>query len=242
MNKDTITKVAIGVGSLTVGVGAGYLVAKKQLEAKYQALAQDEIDQVRDLYKRRAKADQYETVSSTVEALVDAAVATEVDASTEDLEELRTILRTNDYAVDGEARVRRIFDEPEPTKEELGDPIDAPFVEAAEIDESRPYEITTDVFMSDDMPDKVTLTYYAMDDILADERDQPMTDIDDLIGEHHLDLLDEKNNVVYVRNTIINTDFEIMLQEGAYSVLVLGNTDEHLEPKKRRGPRMQDRE
>lgn len=231
MNKETITKVAIGVGGLAVGGGAGYLLAKKQLEGLYVARAEEEIEQVREMYKRRAKTDEYETPEKAVEALV--VESTEVVVKTDAEEYVETVESLGYSSSDGETvKVikRRIFDEPEPTDEELGEP-----EESRNIDTSRPYEISTKIFMEDDIPDKVTLTYYATDDVVTDERDQPLSDVDAIIGEQHLDLFDEKTNVVYVRNEGISTDFEILLQKGAYSVIVLGNDDSHLTPKQRRG-------
>lgn len=230
MNNETIIKVAIGAGGLAVGGAAGYYVAVKRLEQKYAAVTEAEIESVREMYKRRNKVAEYETVEQAAAKLVQdetpPTAPIENNAQYEAVrKEYEQVLEEQGYKP--EPITRNVFDTPEPDPSELVDP-------------DKPYEITTAIFMEDDMPDKVTLTYYSTDDVLVDEREQPITDVDELIGEDHLNLLDEKNNVVYVRNETINTDFEILLQIGAYSVLVLGNDEEHLEPRKRRGSRQRD--
>lgn len=231
MNKDLIIKVGIGVGGLAVGGGAGYLLAKKQLEALYAARVEEEVEQVREMYKRRTKTEQFATPESAVESLVkDISVRigdtplSELTKSAPEVEEYQEIVEDEGYTLTEPER-RNIFDQPEPSP--------------AELNTTSPYEISAQEFMEGEN-DQVTLMYYQADDTLVDEREQPVPDPDDTVGEQHLDLLDGKNNVVYVRNPVISTDFEILLNEGAYSVLVLGNDDEHLEPRRRRGSRTRD--
>lgn len=69
---------------------------------------------------------------------------------------------------------------------------------------------------------KETLLYYAEDDILVrtateEGQDEIVDDIENTIGLDALNNFGEfEDGVVYVRNSKISTDFEVILQEGKY--------------------------
>lgn len=77
--------------------------------------------------------------------------------------------------------------------------------------------------------DTVQFTYYEGDGILADERQQIIPDPETIVGELTLnkinDMTDE-NEVVYVRNSKIDMDIEIVRVLGKYTVEVLGYNEE----------------
>lgn len=79
----------------------------------------------------------------------------------------------------------------------------------------KPYVIPPEDF--DDLDyDAVTLTYYA-DKILADEYDNPIEDIESLVGEESLTHFGEyEDDSVYVRNDKYKTDYEILLDIRTY--------------------------
>lgn len=89
-----------------------------------------------------------------------------------------------------------------------------------------PYVITHDEFMENENDwSQNTLTYYNGDDILADEREMPIPDIEELIGSENLARFghgSNDRNVVYVRNEKIQTDFEIVLNQGKFGEIVSG--------------------
>ncbi len=73
--------------------------------------------------------------------------------------------------------------------------------------------------------EQVSLTYFDGDDVLVDDRDQPVPDPDDSIGEDHLGRFgvgSKDNNIVYVRNDRLELDFEILRSNGKYAQEVLG--------------------
>jgi hypothetical protein len=68
---------------------------------------------------------------------------------------------------------------------------------------------------------KVELTYYAGDNTLVDERED-MLDIDETIGAHNLSRFGQwtdEMHVLYVRNHVSQTDYEITRSEGRFGVL-----------------------
>ena len=72
--------------------------------------------------------------------------------------------------------------------------------------------------------DKITITYYENDDVLADEQDEVIPDIDAVVGMIHSvdgDMSDD-DCVVYVCNGRLGADYEIVLTQEAYTESVLG--------------------
>jgi gas vesicle protein len=68
-------------------------------------------------------------------------------------------------------------------------------------------------------------TYYEGDEILADERDEPVDDVDNLVGLENLNRFghgSDNINIVLVRNESISMDFEIAKSGGNYSEEVSG--------------------
>lgn len=76
------------------------------------------------------------------------------------------------------------------------------------------------------------LVYYAKDDVLTTERDEVITDIDDVVGPHALTSFGSMcldKDTVFVRNIRLGMDYEITRDEGSYQEIVLGYSDEEEE-------------
>lgn len=93
----------------------------------------------------------------------------------------------------------------------------------------RPYIIHYEEYFDDGTvePDyetfsKSTLTYYAMDDVLADDHDTPVYNYQTIVGELKFGHGSRDPSVVYVRNEHLHSDFEISLNVGSFTVEVLG--------------------
>lgn len=66
---------------------------------------------------------------------------------------------------------------------------------------------------------KVTLTYYAGDDVLADDQDEPLEDPEDIIGEHFKEFFgmnEDEPDIIYVRNDDRESDYEVAKVETSY--------------------------
>lgn len=80
-----------------------------------------------------------------------------------------------------------------------------------------------------------TLTYYEGDDVLTDERDQPIHNKRPVVGDDNLQFGEKSNdpNVVYIRNNHLEVDFEVCRSDGSFAEEVLGYT----EPSNKQRPR-----
>ena len=80
---------------------------------------------------------------------------------------------------------------------------------------NEPYVISPDEFGNAGY-DIVSLELYS-DRVLVDEDDNPIEDIDFLVGEDSLEHFGEyEDDSVFVRNDHLKTDFEILLVEETY--------------------------
>lgn len=85
--------------------------------------------------------------------------------------------------------------------------------------------------------DKITITYYENDDVLADEQDEVIPDIDAVVGYDSLGRfgdMSEDDCVVYVRNGRLGADYEIVLVQESYTESVLGIVQNKVLPLRRR--------
>lgn len=184
------------------GAAVGSVVTWKILKTKYERLAQEEIDSVKEVYEKRYEAlcgctcepERAETSvdEDTVEGEPDREEPVEVDEVIADYED---ILVDNGYAT-----------ETTPTKKEA-------------TDTKKPYVIAPEDFGENDDYEITSLTYYA-DGILTDDADDPIDDIDLFVGKESLTHFGEyEDDSVYVRNDKFKCDYEILLDSRNYSDL-----------------------
>lgn len=90
-----------------------------------------------------------------------------------------------------------------------------------------PYFITEEEYFETQRDfEKTPITYYANDGVYADVRDEMIKNVDDLFPEDcHVGF--ETDEVVYVRNIKISTDFEISKVDQSYWEDVLGVVEKH---------------
>lgn len=97
--------------------------------------------------------------------------------------------------------------------------------EKAKRDEEFPYIITQGEFLENEPEhDQLTVTFYEEDDVLADDKDTPISDTEGTIGIDTLKfgMWSKDNNVVYIRNHRLGTDFEVLRSTGSFAKEVLG--------------------
>jgi hypothetical protein len=93
--------------------------------------------------------------------------------------------------------------------------------------EDHPYIIHYDEYMDDELNfAQSTLTYFAGDNILVDDRDAPIYNHDQLVGHLIFGHGSGDPNVVYVRNHKIKCEWEIVLDDSRYEDTVGGQTQE----------------
>lgn len=87
--------------------------------------------------------------------------------------------------------------------------------EAVSIEDDKPYIISPDEF-GECTYETITLTYYA-DRVLADEVDDIVDDVEGTIGRDSLLHFGEyEDDCIHVRNDIIETDYEVLLDTRSY--------------------------
>lgn len=99
--------------------------------------------------------------------------------------------------------------------------------ELARRDPRYPYIIHRDEYFNDEMGygaagDQRTFTWYAGDSILADEKDIPIYDPEKRVGELIFGHGSGDPNIVYVRNIKEEEEYEIVLDDGSFETVVLG--------------------
>lgn len=179
-----------------VGAAIGSIVTWRYVEKKYEQIAQEEIDSVKEVF---AKREQESTENNDI-IREKAFNAKEKPNIVEYAAKLREQGYTNYSDV-----------EPETNKEEVNE-------ESMGID--IPYVISPEEFGEFDDYENVGLTYYA-DQVLTDEDDRLVEDIEDTIGFDSLSHFGEyEDDSVFVRNDRLKCDYEILLDQRKYSDII----------------------
>ena len=186
-----IKEIAIfGIGA-AVGFAGSWFLFKK----KYEIKADHEIDEVKKYYL-----DKYLTQQKKLEKLEED--SEKIDKAIEDYKEKE---EKKDASIMAYNKIGKEEDE---VKAEAESP--------EEDEPTKPYLITEDEFLNDKNEyDKISLTYYIFDDTLADESDE-MVDIEETISSDVYNQLADTDTDLYVRNNVLETDFEIMRVEGSF--------------------------
>jgi hypothetical protein len=200
------------VGGACLGGLVGYLLHRHVSEARLEA----DIESVKEHYRDRLK-------------------TAAVDALGTDLPHIAIVTPLADYAGDGRVRdaagvgsavdpYKDLEDLEREAEEEASEELIAEMFE--EIDTSNPHVISLDEFSEErETYQKLTITYYAADDVLADDREQPIRDVVGTVGPDIGDKFGQKSddpNIVYIRNSRLEVDFEVVLDKRPYTEVVLG--------------------
>jgi hypothetical protein len=216
-------KLSIVVGttaivSLAVGSAAGYFIALKILDKKYQDQLQQEVESTKKFYAKLYKKDEFQTPESTIKEIAPGAAEAAAallnykgisDAAFEVVDEKREF---------AQQVLHNIF--AEKTTEEISDK------EKRNRTEEAPYILSKDEFMESDSDyTQSTVTYFGGDKVLVDSREDIIEDVDMTVGEGNLERFGHGSgdpNVLYVRNDRLEIEFEILLSQGKYSKEVAG--------------------
>ena len=262
MNKEALKRIvqtkkfAVVVASVLSAAGGGatgYILAQKRLEAKYAELSEREIREAKVYYDQKYKEGEFADPSVLAEKYdEDDEDGGEPETSTqgEMIKEAADILEHQQYVS---------YDRPEQTVEEVvevkqsikrnifederalvTDITDREFDLDDELDKKaagKPYIIEQEQFFENDSGfSQTTLTWFEGDQVLVDEHDQPIREVDRVIGLENLrwgcGTLGEKN-VVYIANDKLNAEYEVTRSFGSYTEEVLG----FFQPKERNTPR-----
>lgn len=207
--KTKILKLAIIVGG---SVGLAYLGNRLYKHRKEMLLTADN----NSCYA--SKVEVKETITST---------------GTNDPSPLRTPLRGISEASEHQFTDYNKIEPVKPLEED--DDIDQDLLqeisESADSEEKAPYLISIDDFDAgySGRYDTVSMTYYAVDDVLADDAEEAVMDVERFIGADTLDHfgaeaveLSGDENTLYVRNEVLHCDYEVTRIHQSYHQVVLG--------------------
>lgn len=166
------------------GAAVGAISTWKFVEKKYRKIAETEIEDVRNVYKKYSE----DIINAHKEDNEKDPIA-EVDELSVNVEEAKKVHKEYNKII-------------KDTGYNNG--------EKKEVDNSKVYVISQDEYGENDDYELRELTYYA-DKFLADEYDELVEDVDKIIGWEKLNALEESNaDAVYVRNEELKIDFEIL--------------------------------
>jgi hypothetical protein len=181
------------------GAAVGSVVTWQYTKKKYEQIAQEEIDSVKETFSKLKEvknkdneSDENNNVRTIVERAKDKPSIVEYAAK----------LRKQGYI--NYSNTDSLFEE--------------------EVDENmindKPYVISPDEFGEFDDYDTISLTYYA-DQVLTDEDDELVEDIEETVGFESLNAFGEyEDDSVFVRNDRLKCDYEILLDQRKYSDVI----------------------
>ena len=186
------------IGIFGAGIGTGFLLGWIFLKKKYKKISDKEIEEVREYYSKKCEKKE------------------EKKPDREDIENLKKVAETGDLgpssvsqtSVPLKTNYHRIGDEEVVLAEKESPEEDMP---------TKPFLITADEFLNGENEyEKLSLTYYGMDDTLADDYGE-LVDIEETISSDIYNELGQITEDLYVRNPILETDYEIVHVDRAYT-------------------------
>lgn len=186
------------------GAAIGSAVTWKLVKTKYELLAQEEINSMKEVYSTKSEG-QGEDISEKDEEDPELRAKAEEAKEKPSVSEYAARLQKHGYvnysdpaSIDNDVEE----EESEQEEEDMVD-VDKPYVIAPE-ESGNGYNI-------------VSLTYYA-DKVLADENDELIEDVEELVGFESLTHFGEyEDDSVYVRNDRLGIDYEILLDQRTYA-------------------------
>lgn len=222
MNQN-ITLFLTSTATLLVGAGIGYMVAEKRLSIRFDERLEKETADLKTFYTT-VPAKKYATPEEAVRDLVPAQIV-EVVQDYQGVEAGRKPQKVPYHLIGKNGAPIEEINEPDGT------------IRMSEVVTSNVFtdpnaklpdiHIITAAMFEENESDYIqsTLTWYAKDGVLADERDDRIEDIEGTIGPGAtagFGTVSGDPNVVHVRNLILQLDFEIIKNESSFAEEVLG--------------------
>lgn len=192
------------VTGLVIGSVVTYVVVKD----KFEKIAQEEIDSVKEVFGRR--------VEKEADKKVEKIAKKEVEKIRKEYNEYDNL--TKNYTSYSKNKTEESIKdvEYEEVCENDEDGVELDEIERAS-DYDRPYIIEPQEFGALDGYSLITLYHYS-DNVLADDCDELVEDIDDVVGEDYASHFGEyEDDCVYVRNDRLKADYEICRDLRKYS-------------------------
>lgn len=196
----------VGFMMFVLGAAAGSTVAWKYAKEKYEQIAQEEIDSVKESFSKREVETQDNEPKQTGNIRDKAEQAKDKPSVADYAAKLRKEGYTN-YSNPG-----TVIDDTEPNTEKKEDKDSMAF--------DKPYTISPEEFGEMYDYEKISLIYYD-DEVLADDDDELVDDIENVVGSEALTKFGEyEDDSVFVRNDRLKCDYEILLDQRNYSDII----------------------
>lgn len=195
------------VTGLVIGSVVTYVIVKD----KFEKIAQEEIDSVKEVFGRR--------VEKEADKKVEKIAKKEVEKIRKEYNEYDNL--TKNYTSYSKNKTEESIEdvEYEEVCENDEDGVELDEIERAS-DYDKPYIIEPQEFGALDGYSLITLYHYS-DNVLADDCDELVEDIDDVVGEDYASHFGEyENYCVCVRNDRLKADYEICRELRKYSDVV----------------------
>lgn len=187
------------------GTAVGSAITWRYIQKKYEQIAQEEIDSVKDVFSQRQES--ADPRDSNEETNMGANPATEKPGIAEYVAKIHEQQYITDYSSIGDKKKE---------KKKLM---------------NKPYVIAPEEFGERDDYEKIGLTYYS-DQKLTDEDDELVDDVEDVVGFDSLNHFGEyEDDSVFVRNDRLKCDYEILLDQRNFSDVIKGKPH-RIEPAK----------
>lgn len=200
------------ITGLVIGSVVTYVVVKD----KFEKIAQEEIDSVKEVFGRRVEKEADKKVEKIAEK--------EVEKIRKEYNDYGSL--TKNYTSYSENKPEENNEEDEVEEDDCAQVEDEDGVEIFEVERAsnsdRPYVIDPWDFGGEDGYDTITLNYYA-DGVLTDDDNNVIEDeeIDDIVGKDFAEHFGEyEKDCVCVRNDRLKTDYEICRDLIEYSTLL----------------------
>ena len=180
-----------GFVMFVMGAAVGSVATWQYAKKKYEQIAQEEIDSVKAVFSKREPVTEIKVEASEPQS-----------AKVEKVAEKPNIL---EYAASLKKGSYTNYSGMGSRKEEQASM------------EEKPYVISPEEFGEFEEYEKISLSYYA-DQVLADENDELIEDVEDIVGMESLTHFGEyEDDSVFVRNDRLKCDYEILMDQRTYS-------------------------
>jgi hypothetical protein len=237
---------ALSIG-LSAGIAIGLFITKKKIENKYLEISNREIAEAKVFYSTLYKKDDFETPESTAESLgLGESLVTEAAQALQNYQGTPVVVKKGKHkgkttVVIEDATPQSVSIDVDSATSEDGEVVHNIFVDSIPMEKTDdfdyeeefkkrtpdvPYVVSKEEFFTNDPEhEQVTITYYAGDDVLVDEKEVVIPNSDSVVGDENLLHFGHGSgnpHLVYIRNEKINLDFEVVGNNGRYTEQVLG--------------------
>lgn len=217
-----VPKTTIGVVvGLAVGGVVGYFVAEKRLRTKYDEIMQLEVSEMRTHYQAKVIAMENKPA---------------LDGLVKDLGYVPAPVPKKEEIAEGSALTKARVQAAEQSDDDEVVKVNvfeqASFADGWDYEEEvsqrtpdYPYIIHADEQGELAEMDQLSFTYYEGDEILANEREEAVTDVEHIVGLANLDKFGHGSgeaNILYVRNVKLGIEITIVRSTGRFDEEVLG--------------------